>query len=289
MIQGIEKAAKSVADLLNPTELYHGSPRMLDTLMAGNEHGDPDVDKVVFATPYKPMALAYLGRKWGDRDISQGSTNKKFHLEEMRPGAFNDIYGNQEGYLYNLPTETFKRERTLGSRDELISTQDVKPTSVKRIKNVLEALRGEGVELRPYDPKRRSHGAAIKRMQKRLGQMDEAGREQYLSWVEETNPELFSKLNASVGYSKQLTPDKLQQQYPHLYSDTAHRWRADNDVELMHKEPDLAEFKRIWHNWQRMTPEQQALSDAKSRELFGRTNKETFDALLGDYAQKEQA
>jgi hypothetical protein len=69
-------------------------------------------------------------------------------------------------------------------------------------------------------------------------------------------------------YVKKYYPDKAEQ----LLKDPVHLWRATTGLELIHKEPTLAEQKRIWRNWQKMTAEMKAKSDAKSKELFGQDN-----------------
>lgn len=62
-----------------------------------------------------------------------------------------------------------------------------------------------------------------------------------------------------------------------------HLWRAETGIELIHKEPTIDEFFRIWNNWQKMSSEMKKKSDEKSKELFGMTNKEHFEALLKEY------
>ena len=72
--------------------------------------------------------------------------------------------------------------------------------------------------------------------------------------------------------------DKYEPPYPldrlpkHLHNDPVHRWRAETGIELIHVEPDWDEYQRIQRNWQLMTPEQKAISDAKAKELFGVDN-----------------
>lgn len=72
--------------------------------------------------------------------------------------------------------------------------------------------------------------------------------------------------------------DKYEPPYPldrlpkHLHSDPVHRWRAETGIELIHAEPNWDEYQRIQRNWQLMTPEQKAISDAKAKELFGVDN-----------------
>lgn len=71
--------------------------------------------------------------------------------------------------------------------------------------------------------------------------------------------------------------------YPHLIDDPVHRWRAETGIELLHQEPDAEELERIITNWDLMTDEQKAISDNKSMELFGKTNKERIDELRNNY------
>ena len=72
-------------------------------------------------------------------------------------------------------------------------------------------------------------------------------------------------------YDPPLALDKLPE---HLKSDPLHRWRAEHGIELIHEEPSWEEFERIRNNWNLMTPEQKALSDAKAVELFGLGNED---------------
>jgi hypothetical protein len=73
-------------------------------------------------------------------------------------------------------------------------------------------------------------------------------------------------------YIGQMSVLRLKAKYPHLYNDPVHRWRAETGIELIHEEPDWDEYQRILRNWQLMTPEQKATSDAKAIELFGVDN-----------------
>jgi hypothetical protein len=80
-------------------------------------------------------------------------------------------------------------------------------------------------------------------------------------------------------YTHQLSVEKLKEKYPQLYVDPVHRWRAENDVELIHKEPDKKEQMRIWKNWNLMSSEMKELSDKKSIELFGVDNRENHNIM----------
>ena len=93
----------------------------------------------------------------------------------------------------------------------------------------------------------------------------------------------LTKLNA---YEPPYTLDQLP---PHLRNDALHRWRAENGIELIHKEPDLAELERIWANWQQMPEHLKAQSEAKSRELFGKSNAEHYEHLKPLYKKADFA
>lgn len=62
-----------------------------------------------------------------------------------------------------------------------------------------------------------------------------------------------------------------------------HKWRAERGIELVHKEPTLAEQKRTWKNWQLMPDELKEISDKKSLELFGKTNKEHYNEIISQH------
>ena len=79
----------------------------------------------------------------------------------------------------------------------------------------------------------------------------------------------------AAGYRKELVK--------RLIKDAVHGWRARTGIELMHKEPSKEEFERVWKNWNLMSPEQKALSDRKSKELFGIDNAATYDKLKSTY------
>lgn len=68
-----------------------------------------------------------------------------------------------------------------------------------------------------------------------------------------------------------------------LKRDPAHSWRMKTGIELIHIELTRTELKRIWKNWQQMTPDQKRISDRKCRELFGCDNKTLYEYLLPQY------
>ena len=81
-------------------------------------------------------------------------------------------------------------------------------------------------------------------------------------------------------YSPPLDAKVLKAKYPHLLKDPVHLWRAENGVELVHQEPDVKELNRIMENWRLMSSDQKAVSESKSRELFGVGNEEHIQVLI---------
>ena len=74
--------------------------------------------------------------------------------------------------------------------------------------------------------------------------------------------------------------------YNKLKKDKVHRYRAENGIELIHKEPTKEELERIMKNWNYMTDEQKELSDKQSIKLFGMDNKTHYDKLIKEYVSE---
>jgi hypothetical protein len=83
--------------------------------------------------------------------------------------------------------------------------------------------------------------------------------------------------------AEQLKKEYGEETYNKLKDDPAHQWRMETGLELIHKEPEEKELKRIWANWLLMKPEQKDESDNKSLELFGKTNEENYSELIKEY------
>ena len=65
-----------------------------------------------------------------------------------------------------------------------------------------------------------------------------------------------------------------------LSNDPCHKWRMETGIELIHKEPDLDDQKKIWENWQLMSDEAKQKSNEKCIELFGMTNERLNSYIL---------
>ena len=108
--------------------------------------------------------------------------------------------------------------------------------------------------------------------------------------IEELNEETINVLDKDAPqkfdppYNAQQIKDNYGEEiYKKLSKDPAHSWRMKTGLELIHREPSVEELRRIWANWQLMSPEQKAKSDEKSIELFGKTNAEHYKELINTY------
>lgn len=89
----------------------------------------------------------------------------------------------------------------------------------------------------------------------------------------------------SFSYDPPMSYEKLPQ---HLKNDPVHKWRAKSGIELIHQEPNYEEFKRICNNWEEMDNSQKKISDKKSKELFGMSNREHMKLLEEYYGRKRE-
>ena len=83
--------------------------------------------------------------------------------------------------------------------------------------------------------------------------------------------------------SKEQIKNKSKSLYEKLMNCPIHEFRARTGIELIHREPNFSEQMRIWDNWNLMTEKAKRISDAKSIELFGISNKENHELILKKY------
>lgn len=93
--------------------------------------------------------------------------------------------------------------------------------------------------------------------------------------LEKYDPPYNEEQMREHGYSEEIIE--------RLKNDPVHSWRMKTGIELIHIELTRTELKRIWKNWQQMTPDQKRISDRKCRELFGCDNKTLYKYLLPQY------
>lgn len=96
-----------------------------------------------------------------------------------------------------------------------------------------------------------------------------------------------------IDYERPYTYAKIKEEYgkqiaDKLYKDPVHRWRMNTGIELIHKEPDLEEQKRIWKNWQLMSDDQKKISDEKCIEFTGMNNEQFNTFIMNNYWKNSQ-
>ena len=118
----------------------------------------------------------------------------------------------------------------------------------------------------------------------------------YLNSLSENNLKHYGVLGMRWGkrkkYDRPYSLNEIKEKYgdklfKQLTKDPTHKWRAETGIELIHKEPNLKELKRIWKNWNNMSKKQKELSDKKSLELFNKTNKQHYEELINSYEKTE--
>lgn len=109
----------------------------------------------------------------------------------------------------------------------------------------------------------------------------------YKEWYDEQNEFRGTVTPNNESYSPPMSVSEIKKNYPtkasSLLKDPVHRWRAENGIELIHKEPTLDELNRIWNNWLLMSDEQKKISDEYSKKIFGKSNEAHFKELIKSY------
>jgi len=120
--------------------LYHGSNFKIEKYLEPIESKILDGDKAIFASYYRYLILAFLGKKWSNKDLELGSYKFKTYLVEKRPNAFEDIYKGQKGYMYEVSKSGFKKDERICNKVERIKTTKSKIKNTYEIKDLLEEL-----------------------------------------------------------------------------------------------------------------------------------------------------
>lgn len=257
-------------------ELYHGSPNDL-TELKGHERAS-QYKNSVFLSPLKGIASIFVIDKrdlYGEenhgyrsihwsydvwrKDISKLNTIPDHIVVYHNAKSFNETHGESTGYLYTvkLTDEIRAKLKTFGSEDttrecRYVGDEPLHYTSKQKITVTWETK---------FDP----------RMVKQFGPAVES----FSTSLERYEPPYNEEQMREHGYSEEIIE--------RLKNDPVHSWRMETGIELIHREPTRTELKRIWKNWQQMTPDQKRISDRKCRELFGCDNKTLYEYLLPQY------
>lgn len=131
--------------------LYHGSNLLIEKFLKPFPSKVINGEEAVFASPYKEFVLAFMGKKWSDKDIELGSYKFKTYIIEKKPGMFKKIYSNQKGYLYEVSKTGFKDDKRLGMQGfEKIKKTKTKIKKMSKIDDVLKELKKSKIIMITY-------------------------------------------------------------------------------------------------------------------------------------------
>lgn len=143
---------------LNPKVLYHSSPNInIDIFEPRKEKiRDPEEGPVVFATPDKALAAAFLVRTDGSwvkiGRFSDGKTQTPWHLVTKNKRRFRRR--DKGGAIYHLPTTGFNCDPKKGMGDmEWTNKNSVKPIKKEVFTSGEQAMKDLGVNLYFVDRK----------------------------------------------------------------------------------------------------------------------------------------
>lgn len=244
-------------EMLKESQFYHGSPHEIKTLEPRNLTGDAGGEDLIFASPSRAFALAFAGGGWRDRDLSQSVEGKrgerKVHLRELRPGVFDEFFG-QPGYMYTVPEEPFGPwDRGLGPRHELVSRNPVDPSATETIENVLEELQKDPeTVLHPYDIADPETEKTVRRRVKLMLDKYDHGeknknKKSYKSWMLGKAPDEMKDLWEKIE-KEEREKTAAQAQLPsqdEIYKDVVSRLPASVASRMMHASGGLPDVRGV--------------------------------------------
>ena len=247
-----------ILDKLPPTEYFwHGSPLKLAELK-GSANKTTGADGFVFVTPKK--AVARMMAPDSQRDIVDP-------IEKQ--------LGKSHIPIFNIGYSGW------GDPNDETEVVDIRVSTPEKFK--------------PFKGKAKTylHKIALKTIADRLYRWKYADPDTTNEFIVKGDIVPEDIVEVTVPYSVRKDPKGYIRPYPadrlrslgleHLLKDPAHAWRASTGLELIHREPDLKELKRIYRNWLKMSERAKRESDRKSLELFGKTNEDHYQELLSKY------
>lgn len=120
--------------------VYHGSSngniQQLEARVSTHQK------ECIYATDNKAVAMMFMGRGNGDLDTVKYYEDGIPVLVERRPNVFNKLY-NKAGYIYELPSESFKHYDYLWLPEVISFEKTIKPIKVEYHENILNSLEKE--------------------------------------------------------------------------------------------------------------------------------------------------
>ena len=236
-------------------------------LYFGSHYEHKQITKGKFLTSFIPIACCFAI----DLNEVYGELNKKY--TSINWGY--DIWSKSEKYLEKQ--EIPKLIKIFNNAKEWIPTSGISTGYIYKIQ-LTDYLKNHLETFNDSDPRWEVIYTGSKKLPVTLV------KKVKLNWMCE-----YSKIKsdrngfALIGAEKYEPPydvETLKELYPKLLDDPVHKWRAKNGIELIHKEPDFAEQKRIFYNWLIMPKTMQEKSDKKSQQLFKCSNIENHNWIM---------
>ena len=92
----------------------------------------------IYATDNLAIAMMFMSRGLGDLDTAKYYENGIPVLIERRKGILEKLY-NKDGYIYELPAETFNHYDFLWQPEVISFEKSIKPLKVNYYENILDA------------------------------------------------------------------------------------------------------------------------------------------------------
>lgn len=138
-----------------PDVLYHASrtPDIKEFIPNRGNHRDEDEGAVIFSTPNKALASAFLVEEHGDHWMQIGFYDD-IPVVVINADREEFIKNDKGGVIYALSSETFNCDPNKGMGDkEWTSRESVKPLSEVRYPSALDAMIENGVQIYFVDKK----------------------------------------------------------------------------------------------------------------------------------------
>jgi hypothetical protein len=121
---------------------YHGSEKNITgTVLDPRPSRVIDNEKAVFATNTKALALLFIP-KWSDNDFELTCYNNHIYFIENYPNAFDHIFSDKSGYIYQVDKQKFHSDDRLGMKNhEFISDSTVQIQKKEYIPDIVSILK----------------------------------------------------------------------------------------------------------------------------------------------------
>lgn len=172
-------------------KIYHGTSQLLNEIHPFDNEYYPYYSKCIFATSNKELAIAYAGHKWNQWDIMYLYIDGGWCIQEMRSGAFKQIFSNPVGYVYEL----FENNFEYLMNDIYITTGSVQPNKIYIYENLFEEIKRSSIKLKWFTGIDSAYKKSVECLKERiLSYKNEETKLKFLQGASEKNPYLMLQL-----------------------------------------------------------------------------------------------